>query len=122
MSQRIARTDLRRRKRNSRLILLAWIVGLAALVIILLYLEKADWLYVLATLGVTLLLFVVAFADLKGGRKGVDEAELGDDAAALGSGIPATTQAAATSAATTTSAATRAPSDFRGAKKGGRRR
>lgn len=111
MSQRIARTDLRRRKRNSRLILLAWIVGLAAVIIILLYKEKADWLYVLATLGVTVLLFVVAFANLKVGREGVDETNLGDDAAALG--IPATTQP--------TAAAT-APSDFRGAKKGARRR
>ncbi|HYJ46419.1 MAG TPA: hypothetical protein VEV81_07370 [Pyrinomonadaceae bacterium] len=105
MSQRISRTDLRRKKRNSRLIVLAWIVGLAALVIILLYKEKADWLYVLATLGVTALLIVVALADLHGGRKGVQEASLGDDAAALGSNIPTP---AVTAAA--------APSDFRGAK------
>lgn len=106
MSQRITRTDIRRRKRNSRLITLAWIVGLAALVIILLYKEKADWLYVLATLGVTVLLVVVAIADLHGVRKGVEEAELGDDAAALGSGIPATTKATTATA----------PSDWRGAK------
>ncbi|MDT4954325.1 MAG: hypothetical protein QOJ02_2463 [Acidobacteriota bacterium] len=95
MSQRITRADLRHRKRKSRLITLAWIVSLAVVLIILLAKEKADWLYVLATLGVTVLLVVVAFADLHGGRKGVDEAELGDDAAALGSSIPATTQPAA---------------------------
>ena len=89
MSQRITRTDLKQRKRNSRLIALAWIVGLAAVVIVLLYKEKADWLYVLATLGVTVLLFVVAFANLHGGRDGVEEAKLGDDAAALGNSIPA---------------------------------
>lgn len=106
MNQRLTRTDLRHRKRNSRLITLGSIVGLAAVVIILLYKEKADWLYVLATLGVTVLLVVVAVADLHGGRKGVEEAALGDDAAALGSNIPATTQ--------TTAAAS---SDWRGTKK-----
>jgi NADH:ubiquinone oxidoreductase subunit 2 (subunit N) len=78
------------------LILLAWIVGMAAILIILLYKERADWLYALATAGVTVLLFVVAFADLHGGRQGVEEASLGDDAAALGNSIPATTQPAAT--------------------------
>jgi peptidoglycan/LPS O-acetylase OafA/YrhL len=96
MSQRITRSNLKRRKRNSLLIALAWIVGLAAVVIFLLYKEMADWLYVLATLGVTVLLIVVAVADLKGRRKGVDESELGDDAAALGSNIPASTMPAAT--------------------------
>jgi amino acid permease len=91
---------MRRKKRNSRLTLLAWIVGVAALVIFLLYKEKSDWLYVLATLGVTVLLVVVAISDLHyGERKSNDAAPLGNDAAALGSGIPAT-----------------APSDFRGAK------
>jgi hypothetical protein len=88
------------------LITLGSIVGLAAVVIILLYKEKADWLYVLATLGVTVLLVVVAFADLHGGRKGVEETALGDDAAALGSNIPAPTKPAAA-----------ASSDWRGAKK-----
>jgi peptidoglycan/LPS O-acetylase OafA/YrhL len=107
MSQRITRTDQKRKKRNSRLITLLWIVSLAVLVIILLYKEKADWLYVLATLGVTVLMVIVALADLSGSRrKGVDEAALGDDAAALGSNIPATTQTAAA-----------ASSDWRGTKK-----
>lgn len=102
MSQRISRADISRRKRNKRLTVLAWIVGIATVVIFLLYKEKSDWLYVLATLGVTVLLVVVALADLHyGERKG--ETALGDDAAALGSGIPA-------------AATTAAPSDFRGAK------
>src|ERR671918_747098 len=97
MSQRISRTDLKRRKRNKRLVMLAWVVGLAGVIIFLLYKERADWLYVLATLGVTALLVVVAMADLEGGRKGVKEASLGDDAAALGSNIPATAAGAAPS-------------------------
>lgn len=86
---------MRRNKRKSRLITLAWIVVLAIVLIVLLYKEKADWLYVLATVGVTVLLFVVAFADLHGGRKGVEEASLGDDSAALGNSIPAATQPSA---------------------------
>lgn len=104
MSQRISRADEKRRKRNRRLLTLAWVVGLAALIIFLLIKERADILYVLATLSVTALLVVVALADLGGGRKGVDEKALGDDAASIGSGIPAT--------------ASGAPSDFRGKKAG----
>ena len=104
MSQRITRAEEKRRKRNRRLITLAWVVGLATLIIVLFYKERADILYVLATVSVTVLLVVVALADLRGGRKGVDETALGDDAAAVGSGIPAT--------------ASGAPSDFRGKKAG----
>jgi len=104
MSQRISRADEKRRKRNRRLITLAWVVGLAALIIFLLIKERADILYVLATLSVTALLVIVALADLSGGRKGVEETELGDDAAAIANGIPAT--------------ASGAPSDFRGKKLG----
>lgn len=110
MSQRMTRTD-RHRKRNRRLITLAWIVGISALIIILLYKGRADWLYVLATLGLTALLVIVALADLGGGRKGVDEASLGDDSASIGSGITPTV--ASTAAA--------APSDWRGGKKAGRK-
>ena len=105
MSQRMTRTATKRRNRNRRLITLAWVVGVTALIIILLYKEKADWLYVLATLGLTALLVVVAFADLRG-KHGVDEASLGDDSAAIGDGI---TTIASPTAAT-------AASDFRGAK------
>ncbi|MBA2734895.1 MAG: hypothetical protein H0U54_18685 [Acidobacteria bacterium] len=107
MSQRVSRTETKRRKRNSRLITLAWIAGISVLIIVLLYKEKADWLYVLATLGITALLFVVAFADLGGGRPGVDETALGDDSASIGDGIPATASFASTAAA---------PSDWGGSK------
>ncbi len=107
MSQRISRADEKRRKRNRRLITFAWIVGLGALIIFLLIKERADILYVLATLSVVALLVVVALADLGGGRKGVDETALGDDSASIGSGIPAT--------------AAGAPSDWRGGKKSARK-
>lgn len=104
MSQRMTRAG-RRGKRNRRLITLAWVVAISAIVIFLLYKERADWLYVLATLGVTTLLIVVAASDLGGARKGVDEASLGDDSAALGSNIPGNLPVTAT-----------APSDWRGPK------
>ena len=106
MSQRMTRTDTKRRKRNRRLITLGWIVGIAALIIILLYKERADWLYVLATLGLTALLVIVAMADLGRGRQGVDEASLGDDSASIGDGLTATDLSNA-------AAAVAAPSDWR---------
>lgn len=105
MSQRVTRTEVKRRRRTRRLITLAWVVALGAIVIFLLYKEKADWLYVAATLGLTGLLLIVAFSDLGADRKGVDEASLGDDAAAIGSGITGSVTAVA-----------QAPSDYRGPK------
>ena len=41
-----------------------WALGLAVVVITLIYLEKSAILYILCTLGVTVLLFIVAKADL----------------------------------------------------------
>lgn len=115
MSQRMTRADVKRRKRKSRLITLAWIVGTAILIIVLLYKERSDWLYVLATLALTVLLVVVAMADLGGGRSGVDEASLGDDSASIGSGLTSTVPSS-------TAAAAAAPSDWRGAKRSQRTR
>ena len=43
-----------------------WIVGIVLVVSVLIYFERTALLYVLATLGVTALLLVVAFADLGG--------------------------------------------------------
>ena len=83
-----------RRKSNRRLNTLLWIAVLAALTIALIYFEQTAILYVLATLGVTALLVVVALADLSG-TKSVPTSELGDDAAAIGSGITGTPAAAA---------------------------
>lgn len=103
----MTRTD-RHRKRNRRWITFAWIVGISTLIIILLYKGRADWLYVLATLSLSVLLVIIALADLGGGRKGVDEAALGDDSASIGSGITASASSTATAAA--------APSDWRGTK------
>ena len=64
-----------------------WIVAILLVVSLLIYFERTALLYVLATLGVTALLLVVAFADL-GGDERSDGTPL--DAQAAGSGIRAT--------------------------------
>jgi Na+-transporting NADH:ubiquinone oxidoreductase subunit NqrD len=59
MSQRIPL----KAKKNRRLTYL-WIFGLALLVFLLIYFEQTALLYVFSTLGVTVLLVIVAAADL----------------------------------------------------------
>jgi hypothetical protein len=64
-----ARIALRNAKRRKRTITASWVVGLAALVIILIVWELTALLYVLATLGVTALLIVVALSDIAHAEK-----------------------------------------------------
>ena len=51
-------------RRRRKLIAALWALGLAVLVIVLIYLEQTAVLYILCTLGVTALLVIVAFANL----------------------------------------------------------
>lgn len=60
MNRKTAAGDRRRRK----LITALWALGLAVLVITLIYLERTAILYILCTLGVCVLLMIVALADL----------------------------------------------------------
>lgn len=60
MSQRIKSSKARR----SRGFTYLWILGLAVSVFVLLWKEMTSLLYILATLGVTVLLVIVAIADL----------------------------------------------------------
>ena len=60
MSQRIGSKKNKRRRGFTYL----WIFGLAVLIFLLIYFEQTSLLYILATLGVTVLLVVVAAADL----------------------------------------------------------
>lgn len=60
MSQRIKTPAAKKRRTFTYL----WILGLAISVFLLIYFEQISLLYVLATLGVTALLVIVAFADL----------------------------------------------------------
>jgi hypothetical protein len=81
MSQRIKATRIKKRRSLTYL----WIFGLAVVVFLLIYFERTELLYILATLGVTALLVIVATADL-GRRDPSSNAEL-TDAQAAGSGI-----------------------------------
>jgi hypothetical protein len=85
MSQRLAIN--RARKTSGRNRTLLWIVGVGLIVLLLIYFEQTAILYVLATLGVTALLLIVAFADLKGIPNADDLPQPNDDAAAIGTGI-----------------------------------
>ena len=59
MSQRI-KPKVKKRRGFTYL----WIVGLALLVFLLIYFEQTALLYIFSTLGVTVLLVIVALADL----------------------------------------------------------
>ena len=81
-----AATDRRRRK----MITIAWTAILALGTIILIYKEMTALLYILATLGVTAILVVVAMADLSHSEKLTSDPRRNDDSAAIGTGITST--------------------------------
>jgi amino acid permease len=81
MSQRIKTTKNKKR----RLITYLWILALAVGVFLLIYFERTELLYILATLGVTALLIIVAIADL--GMSEKPQSSQLPDAQAAGSGI-----------------------------------
>jgi len=60
MSQRLKTNKPKRRRGFTYL----WIAGLALLVFLLIYFEQTALLYIVSTLGVTVLLVLVAAADL----------------------------------------------------------
>ena len=81
MSQRI-KTKISKKRRGFTYL---WIFGLAILVFLLIYFEQTAMLYVFSTLGVTVLLVIVALADLGQTEKSVAEA---DPAQPIGSRNP----------------------------------
>ena len=86
MKRRNAASDKRRRK----MITILWTAVLAIGTIILIYREMTALLYILATLGVTALLIVVAMADLSRSEKLTSDPRRSEDSAAIGSGITST--------------------------------
>ncbi len=83
MSQRIQTNKLKRRRGFTYL----WIFCLAAVIFILIYKEWTEVLYILATVGVTALLVLVAVADIgHAAPSSGGPAELAD-AQATGSGV-----------------------------------
>jgi hypothetical protein len=79
MNRKTLAGDRRRRK----LITALWALGLGAVVIALIYLERTDILFILCTLGVTALLLIVAFSDLAHGDARNEQAGQGPDAASV---------------------------------------
>jgi len=83
MSRKTLAGDRRRRKTITAL----WALGLAALVIILIALEKTAILYILCTLGVTVLLVIVGFSDLAHADASQGEVQTTKDAASVANRI-----------------------------------
>jgi hypothetical protein len=73
-------------KRRRKMFTMLWTAVLAVGTIFLIYWEMTALLYILATLGVTALLVVVAMADLTHGQSNSNDGRI-DDSAAIGSGI-----------------------------------
>ena len=82
MSQRI-RTS---KTKKSRGLTYLWIFGLALLVFLLIYFEQTAILYIFSTLGVTVLLVIVAFADL--GRSELSSGDASPGSRVVGSTRP----------------------------------
>lgn len=83
MSQRITTKTKKRRS-----LTYLWIFGLALVVFVLIYFEKTELLYVLATLGVTALLVIVATADLGAHERSDNALPPNAQAAAISSNPP----------------------------------
>jgi uncharacterized membrane protein YhaH (DUF805 family) len=84
------KSSLAHQRRRRKTITFLWIALLSIITIVMLYREMTALLYILATLGVTVLLIVVAMADLSRAEKIKTEVPPFDDAAAIGSGITST--------------------------------
>ena len=83
------------RKQGKRRMTLLWVAVAAVIIIALIWTEQVALLYVLATLSVTALLLIVAFADLGGARqRSLAEPAPNDDSAAAGDGLSASEIAA----------------------------
>jgi len=84
------RGSLSSSKRRRKAFTILWISALVILTMGLIYWEQVALLYILATLGVTALLVVVALADLGSAEATPTDVSQPADAAAMGSGISST--------------------------------
>jgi len=83
MSQRIRSNKAKR----SRGFTYLWIFGLAVSVFLLIYFEQTSLLYILATLGVTVLLVIVATADLGQSERSSEGPALSSDTSSRPSAV-----------------------------------
>ena len=65
-------------RRRRKLMTTLWALGVAAVVITLIYLEQSAILYILCTVSIAVLLLIVAFSDLAHEQKGQDMAQATD--------------------------------------------
>jgi hypothetical protein len=79
MTRAAADSVRKRRRRNSIL----WSIAAVAVIVVLLALEQVALLYLLATLGVAILLIIVAFANLHGAPADALQPLPADDSAAI---------------------------------------
>ena len=77
-------------RRRRKVMTALWFAAISILTIVLIYWEMTAVLYILATLGVTGLLAVVAFSDMGTAHGPSGDIERVNDSAALGSGISST--------------------------------
>lgn len=77
-------------RQRRKMITMVWTALLAIGTIILIYKEMTALLYILATLGVTAILIVVAMSDLAHAEKLTNDPRGSGDSAAIGSGITST--------------------------------
>jgi hypothetical protein len=77
---------IRAAQRRRRMFTYLWILALAISTISLIYWEQTALLYILATLGVTILLVVVGVSDLAHAEKGLDQIISIDPTAPIKSG------------------------------------
>jgi hypothetical protein len=77
-------------KRRRKMFAVLWSALFAIGTMMLIYWEMTAVLYILATLGVTAILVIVAVSDLARGEKHSTASAPADDSAAIGSGIAST--------------------------------
>lgn len=77
-------------KRRRKMFAVLWSALFAIGTMMLIYWEMTALLYILATLGVTAILVIVAVSDLARGEKHLNATAHADDSAAIGSGIVST--------------------------------
>ena len=81
------RTTLAADRRRRKTITAVWLAGLALGVVLLIYWEQSAILYILATLGITALLVIVAMSDLSHTDKTSGQLSPADDASAIANGV-----------------------------------
>jgi len=77
-------------RRRRKMFTILWTAVLALGTIVMIYREMTALLYILATIGVTALLVVVAMSDLARAERVSTDSPRIDDSAAIGSGITST--------------------------------